>query len=724
LKLKINMALRRATALFSALILLCGLVLAQEGELRIRVEVVAGSAPVPNATVVVNDQRLITDAGGVAIVPGAPGEVRIHVTKDGFFPADTTLTADVAREWVVRIELQEQKTVEEEIRVYATRTDARVQDSPLHVEVLPREEIEEKMLMTPGDIVMMLNEMGGMRVQTTSPALGAASVRVQGMLGRYTSFLSDGLPLFGQQGAGLGLLQIPPMDLGQVEVIKGNASALYGSSAMAGVVNLISRRPEPKPVHELLVNRTTRGATDVSMFLASQLTPHWGASLLAGGDAQETKDVDGDGWADLAAYQRGVIRPRIFLDDGNGRTALLTGGVTYEDRSGGTMDGAVLPATAQPFREALATHRYDAGGNLQWIIGGRYVVAARFAASEQIHRHRFGEILEHDRHELVFGEASIRGTAGRNTWVAGMAAQRDAYRSLEAPRFGYTWSVPGVFVQDDFTLAPWLSLSGSGRVDFHNRYGTFFSPRVSALIRQSGWTSRISLGQGFFAPSPLTEDTEAAGLSRLVIPAPLVAERGRTASIDLTRGIGPLTVTATVFASNIDHPVYVDRASAYRLVNLPAPTRNRGAELLATWRKAPFALTGSYSYVHSSEADPSLGRTEAALTPRHSLGLVGMWEKEDFARFGIECYFTGSQRLENNPYRDVSGSYFLIGAMGEKKVAEHVRLFVNLENLLNVKQSHWDPLLLPSRSPDGRWTVDAWAPLDGRVLNGGVRFFF
>jgi outer membrane receptor for ferrienterochelin and colicins len=94
---------------------------------------------------------------------------------------------------------------------------------------------------------MLLNEIGGMRVQTTSPALGAASVRVQGMRGRYAAFLSDGLPLFGQQGAGLGLLQIPPMDLAQVEVIKSDASALYGSAAMVGVINLISRRPEDKP---------------------------------------------------------------------------------------------------------------------------------------------------------------------------------------------------------------------------------------------------------------------------------------------------------------------------------------------------------------------------------------------------------------------------------------------------------------------------------------------
>src|SRR5687767_6046179 len=117
----------------------------------------------------------------------------------------------------------------------------------MRVEVLVREEIEEKMLMTPGDIVMMLNEMGGLRVQATSPSIGAASVRVQGMNGRYTRFLSDGLPLFGQQVGGLGLLQIPPMDLGQVEVIKGVASALYGAGAMGGVVNLLSRRPGPEP---------------------------------------------------------------------------------------------------------------------------------------------------------------------------------------------------------------------------------------------------------------------------------------------------------------------------------------------------------------------------------------------------------------------------------------------------------------------------------------------
>src|SRR5687767_8745544 len=171
-------------------------------------------------------------------------------------------------------EPQQPPEIEVSITVEATRTGGRLEDSPLRVEVLEREEIEEKMLMTPGNIVMMLNEMGGMSVQATSPSLGAASVRVQGMRGRYTRFLSDGLPLFGEVG-GLGLLQIPPMDLGQVEVIKGVASSLYGAGAMGGVVNLLSRRPVAETQREVLVNRSTRGGTDVVGWYATPARQGW-----------------------------------------------------------------------------------------------------------------------------------------------------------------------------------------------------------------------------------------------------------------------------------------------------------------------------------------------------------------------------------------------------------------------------------------------------------------
>jgi len=688
------------------------------------IEVASENTPVQSATVQLNEQTVQTGADGIATARVPLGPLKITVSKDGFLPATTTLEINEAREWAVQIELHRAETVEEQITVHATRTDARIQDLPLRVEVLQREEVEEKMLMTPGDIVMMLNEMGGMRVQTTSPSLGAASVRMQGMRGRYTRFLSDGLPLFGQQGAGLGLPQIPPMDLGQVEVIKGNASALYGAGAMAGVVNLIARRPTDEPIREFLINQTTLGGTDASGFYGRQLASHWGMTLLGSGDWQQRKDRDGDGWADLAGYSRGLVRPRFYWDGGNGRAALLTGGVTYENRAGGTMPDAALPATNQPYREALDTRRYDIGGNTQWTFANRYVVSTRFSASTQQHEHQFGEIRERDKHDLLFGEVSLRGATGQHTWVIGAAAERDAYRPTDVPRFAYTYVTPGVFLQDDITVAPWLSVSASARADFHNKYGTFFSPRLSALVRWSGWTSRVSAGQGFFAPTPLTEETEAAGLTRLQLPAPLRAERGRSASVDLTRAIGPVSITTTLFASNIRNPVYVNRGDAYEIRNLTEQTTNRGVELLGTWRKAPFAATASYTYVRSGEQDPTGARADIPLTPRHSLGLVGVWEREGKGRLGIECYYTGRQRLENDPYRDYSNPYVIFGIMGEKRLNKHVRLFLNLENLTNIRQSRWDPLLRQNRGADGRWTVDAWAPLDGRVINGGLRFNF
>jgi iron complex outermembrane receptor protein len=568
---------------------------------------------------------------------------------------------------------------------------------------------------------MMLNEMGGMRVQATSPALGAASVRVQGMRGRYTRFLSDGLPLFGDVG-GLGLLQIPPMDLGQVEVIKGVASALYGAGAMGGVVNLVSRRPGDEPVREILVNRSTRGATDTVLFAAVPLSEHWRLSMLGGGHWQERTDVDEDGWADLPNYSRGVVRPRLFWDGANGRTFFATVGATYEDRVGGTMPGAVPPVIGRDYREALETVRVDAGAVGQMLLRDRYVLSARVAVNRQRHDHQFGEVVERDRHETDFGELALRGTAGRHTWVFGAAVERDVYSPRDLPQFSYAFTIPGVFAQDDIDVTDWLSVSASGRVDHHSEYGAFFSPRLSTLLRAFGWTARLSAGTGFFGPSFLTDEAEAAGLSRLTVPGALVAERGRSASLDVTRALGPASITLTLFASRITNPIDVDRSTGFVLTNSPEPTTNTGFELLATLRQPPFALTGTYTFVNARETENGQ-RIAVALTPRHSAGIVGMIESEDVGRLGLEVYYTGRQRLEFNPYRENSEPYVLVGLLGERRFGP-VRLFINLENITNVRQSHWDRLLLPQRAPDGRWTVDAWAPLEGRNINGGVRLSF
>ena len=119
------------------------------------------------------------------------------------------------------------------------------------------------------------------------------------MKGRYTQLLSDGLPLFGGQVPPIGIVQIPPIDLAQVELIKGAASALYGPSALGGVINLVSRRPRDEPEAEVLLNATSRNGQDIAAYGAAPLGANMGVSLTGGYNRQTIQDLDGDGWASL-----------------------------------------------------------------------------------------------------------------------------------------------------------------------------------------------------------------------------------------------------------------------------------------------------------------------------------------------------------------------------------------------------------------------------------------
>ena len=687
----------------------------------VRIEVRSGDGPVRDAQVVVNGTTHSTDAEGVTTFTLPPGHADIVVVKEGFAPASASVELQANQGQPVVIQLNRGSSVEEHVTVSATRTDQRVEDIPMRVEVLNTEEVQEQVMQGPSDVVNLLREMGGLHVATTSPSLGAASVRIQGMRGRYTRFLSDGLPLFGEQVGGLGLLQIPPVDLGQVEVIKGVASALYGAGAMGGVVNLIARRPTDSS-QELILNRSSRGATDAVGYVSQPFGTGWGGTLTAGGHWQHQNDIDGDGWADLAGYHRAEVRPRLFWDTRKGSSLFITTGAMLETRTGGTVPGAVIPATGSPYREPLDTKRYDAGIVGQTLLSNVYVIAARASGTWQSHDHTFGDLRERDTHETFFGELSARRSFGRHTLVLGAALDRDTFKPKDTPQFAYTYTTPGVFVQDDMNLRAWLSVSGSARLDHHSQYGTFISPRISALLRARGWTSRFSVGTGFFPTSALTEETEAAGLARLAIGGRLRAETGQSASFDVTRTRGALSTTVTVFASRIGNPLFVERTTAYVLENQPFASANVGTELLATWRREPLSLTAVYGFVRAREFENTRFQ-DVPMTPRQSVTLLGGVEDEEVGRFVVEWFYTGRQRLEANPFRNEGVPYMTVGLLAERAFGK-LHVFVNGEDLNNVRQSQYDPLLRPTRGVDGRWTVDAWAPLDGRNINGGIRLTF
>lgn len=166
----------------------------------------------------------------------------------------------------IEIFLQSETDDLDEIVITSTRSTRTIQNIPTRIEFIGSEELDEKGNMKAGDIRMLLSESTGIHVQTTSPTSANASIRIQGLDGRYTQILKDGFPIYSGASSGLGLLQIPPLDLKQVEVIKGSTSTLYGGGAIAGLVNLISKTPTEERDLRFHLNGTSGRGLDINGF--------------------------------------------------------------------------------------------------------------------------------------------------------------------------------------------------------------------------------------------------------------------------------------------------------------------------------------------------------------------------------------------------------------------------------------------------------------------------
>ncbi len=685
-----------------------------------------GAAPVPSADVSAGEVTVRTDVQGEARLVLPEGEHEIRVIRVGFLSAGVRAAVKSGEETVVSVQLREERLESSVTVVSSTRSGTVIEDQPIRVEAVPREEIEENQTIAPGNLTTLLNELGGLRVQTTSPGLGGTELRLQGLRGRYSQVLTDELPLLGETPDFLGLLQVPPLDLARVEVIKGTTSALYGGSALGGVMNLVSRRPGGES--EVLVNQTSRRGTDIAGFYPGAAGDRWGFTLLGSAHRQEEVDVDGDGWADLPGYRRAVLRPRLFWDDQAGHSLLATVGGMAENREGGTVEGGTTPA-GEPYSETLGTRRLDGGLVGNFLLEDGLLLTVHGSLERAARDRTLGTTRERDVRESGFAEASLAGSGGGHTWVAGAALVQDSLHVRDLEDLDYSHVAPGVFVQDEYALSGKLSLAASGRADFPRDYGTFFDPRVSVLARPEEHLSvRLSAGTGYAIPVPVTGRTEEVGFSRVLPLSGVEPERARSASLDIGWREGGLELNGTLFASRIDHALQTRESSVQpdkvEVFNAPEPTDTRGGEFIAHYGRGALHVIATYTYLRATESDPEgAGRREVPLSPRHAAELAAILESESRGRIGAEISYTGTQSLEDDPYRSAAPSYFEVGLLGEAALGD-AHLFVNLMNLTDVRQTRTDPLLLPARAPDGRWTTDAWAPLEGRVLNVGFRFEF
>src|SRR3979411_228803 len=175
----------------------------------------------------------------------------------------------------IRISLEQDVQVLGEVVVQSSRTNSRIKDLPTRVEVIGTEDMEEETSMHPSNVAMLLSEASGIQTQQTSASSGNVQIRILGLDGKYTQFLKDGFPMYSGFSNGLSIMQIPPLDLRQVELIKGSSSSLYGGDAIAGIINFISKKPSSRPAWNFLANQTSRAGTDMGNFYAAR-NKRWG----------------------------------------------------------------------------------------------------------------------------------------------------------------------------------------------------------------------------------------------------------------------------------------------------------------------------------------------------------------------------------------------------------------------------------------------------------------
>jgi outer membrane receptor for ferrienterochelin and colicins len=260
------------------------------------------------------------------------------------------------------------------------------------------------------------------------------------------------------------------------------------------------------------------------------------------------------------------------------------------------------------------------------------------------------------------------------------------------------------------------------------------SPRVSVVVRPSeSWTARLSRSTGVYAPTPLTDETEAYGLSHFRQTA-REAEHALGWSLDVSRSQGALELRGSAYRTVVNHPLVMRTAPGSQeellLVNADEPTRTQGIDVLMRYRVQPIRFTATYSYLDGNRpeiaeivgidfsVDTTLRRA-VPLNPRHAANLELAYDRENDKLIGLELRFTGRQTLSDTLYA-TSHPYVTLDARVEKHIGPTI-LFVRGKNLTAVKQSQYAPVLLSASGAAGQWTRDAWAPLDGFVLNAGLR---
>ena len=625
------------------------------------------------------------------------------------------------------VQLQSAVEEMESIVVSATRSTRTIEDIPTRVEAITLEELGEKSMMNSSNISMVLRESTGIQIQQTSAISGNQSLRIQGLDGRYTQLLKDGFPLFGGFSGGLSIMQIPPLDLYQVEVIKGSASTLYGGGAIAGLVNLVSKRPVlDKPELSIMYTQTHVGGSTGNVF-ASKREEKLGYTVYVSAYNQELYDPNSDDFTDIPEVQSISVNPKLFWYP-NKKTILWFGlNSSFEDRLGG--DVQVINSKADSthtFTERNESRRANSQFSLEKQIGSNRFFNLRnsvsyFNRGVDIPDYSFGgEQLS------TYSEANYSIAGERSEWIMGMNFISDRFTE-ETFQFGplrnYELLTAGSFLQHTYNVNDKYTLESGFRSDYNFEHGVFLLPRVSVLYNLNHhWSFRAGGGMGYKLPTIFIEDAEVRSFRNInpVDVSSIVPENSLGGNFDFNFKtiLGDkvsFSYNQLFFYTRLDNSLLLmpNTVGRYDISNADGLVDTRGLESNIKFGMGDFRLFLQYAFIDARLNYNNIN-DQKPLTPKHNAGGVLMYEQENKWRIGYESYYVGQQiRSDFSKTRD----YWMMGFLVQRQIGK-IGVFVNFENFLDARQSRYQDMVLPPHS-DPTFT-EVWAPTDGFVGSIGI----
>ncbi|MBG6188313.1 TonB-dependent receptor [Flavobacterium sp. CAN_S2] len=668
----------------------------------------------------------ISDTDGNILIENLQnGDYTLSISMEGYTPKKTFFK--VPNSIFIEITLESEAEEMEEIIVTSTRGTRTISNTPTRVEFIAGEELEEKANMKLGDIRMMLNESTGIQTQQTSATSGNSSIRIQGLDGRYTQILKDGLPIYSGASSGLGLLQTPPLDLKQVEIIKGSASTLYGGGAIAGLVNLVSKTPTEERELRFLINGTSALGFDINGFYSQQFKKI-GLTVFASHNRNAPYDPANIVLTAIPKFERFNFTPKLFVNF-NEKTKLNFGiNTVFENRIGGNIDYIKDESKYQgSYFERNKTQRISTQFALTHKFNEKESVTIKNSFNNFSRVITIPDYIFDGLQNSTFSEITYSKNGDLAEWIAGGNLYTENFNEKSQTAFplrNYNQITYGAFIQNIVKVKNWLDIETGLRGDYVVDYGFSFLPKLSALFKvNSKLTSRIGGGLGYKTPTIFTEESERIQY-RNVMPInsdfnKLEKSYGVNFDINyktkITQDVS-LSLNQLFFYTNVDNPLILNPLpnNVYQFVNINGYLDTKGTETNVKLGYKDFKLFLGYTYTDASIDNRGI-KSENPLTAKHRLNNVLMYEVEEKWKAGLEAYYYSSQKLSDGT---IGKDYWIFGFMVEK-IWENISVYANFENFTDTRQTKFGSIYTGTIS--NPVFKDIYAPLDGFVINAGIK---